>query len=63
MAVCESIAYAAPVGWFRRRQETIRAGGACSVRDSFEDLDPAVVEAANFSKGSFSDDVLGVLRI
>src|SRR6266576_4685669 len=62
MSVSENIANVAPVSRFHRRHEAIRASGARSVRNSFEDFDPVVVDTANFAKGSFGDDKLHILR-
>jgi hypothetical protein len=62
MPVCKSIPYSAPVSGFRRRHKAIRARSACSVRDTFENFDSVIVDAAYFAKRSFGDDKFCILR-
>ena len=63
MSVGKRIAHAGPIRRFRGRHEAVRARGARSVWDSFENFDSVVVDAANFAEGSFGDDELRVLCI
>ncbi len=59
----QRIAHAGPVRRFRRRHKPIRTRCIRAVRNSLENFDPVIVNAANFAESSFGDNVIRFLRI